>query len=180
MALNLSPSKRQLICNMIESNLKTTDIANTAECSKQSVGFIRYNLPMLDSPKAPRIPFGRPKIITPLMVEALCGHLFENPGLYLDEMVIYLRDESDVCVANSTISRALAAKGWAKKTTRNQAKEQHAGLRDYYHPNLSEFESYHLVYIDVSGCDKRIGYRRTGWVPLGVTPVQVAKFHPGQ
>jgi hypothetical protein len=46
--------------------------------------------------------------------------------------------------------------------------------------NLSEFESYHLVYIDESGCDKRIGYRRTGWAPLGVTLVQVAKFHRGQ
>lgn len=40
MAPNLSPSKRQLIWDMIESNLKTTDIANAAECSKQS---FRYN-----------------------------------------------------------------------------------------------------------------------------------------
>lgn len=83
-------------------------------------------------------------------------------------------------MANSTISRALAAKGWSKKTTRNQAKERNANLRDYYLHNLSEFESYHLVYIDESGCDKQIRYRRTGWAPLEVTPVQVAKFHRGQ
>ncbi|OQD87951.1 hypothetical protein PENSOL_c075G07844 [Penicillium solitum] len=113
------------------------------------------------------------------MVEALCGHLSEIPGLYLDEMAVYLREEFDVCVANSTISRALAAKGWSK-TTRNQAKERNADLRDDYLHNLSEFESYYLVYIDESGCDKRIGYRRTGWAPPGVTPVQVAKFHRGQ
>ena len=43
--------------------------------------------------------------------------------------------------------------------------------------NLTEFQSYHLVFIDESGCDKRIGFRRTGWSPLGVAPVQVAKFH---
>ena len=30
--------------------------------------------------------------------------------------------------------------------------------------------------MDESGCDKRIGFRRTGWSPLGVTPVQVAQF----
>jgi hypothetical protein len=31
--------------------------------------------------------------------------------------------------------------------------------------------------MDESGCDKRAGFRRTGWSPLGVTPVQISKFH---
>lgn len=180
MAPNLPPSKRQLICDMIESNLKTSDIANAAECSKQSVRYIRSNLRMFGSPKAPPIPSGRPKSITLLILEALCHHLSEHPGLYLDEMACFLREEYDVSVASSTISRALATKGWSKKTTRNQAEERNADLRDYYLHNLSEFKLYHLVYVDESGCDKRIGYRRTGWAPLGVTPVQVAKFHRGQ
>ena len=35
---------------------------------------------------------------------------------------------------------------------------------------LSDFRSYHLVYVDESGCDKRIGFRRTGWSPIGVAP----------
>lgn len=135
---------------------------------------------MFGSPKAPLIPSGRPKSITPLMLEALCHHLSDNPGLYLDEMAIFLQEEFNANVANSTISRALTAKGWSKKTSRNQAKERNADLRDHYLHNLSEFESYHLVYVDESGCDKRIGYRRTGWAPLGVAPVQVAKFHRGQ
>lgn len=50
-------------------------------------------------------------------------------------------------------------------------------MRETYLYNLSEFESYHLVYIDESGCDKRVGFRRTGWSPLGVAPQQVAQFH---
>jgi hypothetical protein len=29
-------------------------------------------------------------------------------------------------------------------------------------------------------CDKRIGFRRTGWAPLGVTPTQVAQFQREQ
>ena len=49
----------------------------------------------------------------------------------------------------------------------------------YFH-KLSEFHSYQLVYVDESGCDKQIGFRRTGWSPLGVAPIQVAKFHRGQ
>lgn len=160
--------------------MKTTEIANAAQCSKQSVRYIRSNLRILGSPKAPPTPSGRPKSITSYMFNALCDHLSENPGLYLDEMAAFLQDEFDVCVANSTISRALAAKGWSKKTTQNQAKERNADLRDYYLHNLSGFKLYYLVYIDESGCDKWIGYRRTGWAPQGITPVQVAKFHRGQ
>lgn len=77
----------------------------------------------------------------------------------------------------SSIRRALTFMGWSKKTTRQRAKEQNAELRELYLHNLSEFESYHLVYVDESGCDKRIGFRRTGWSPLGVAPVQVSQFH---
>lgn len=30
--------------------------------------------------------------------------------------------------------------------------------------------SFHLVFVNESGCDKRVGYRRTGWSPLDLTP----------
>lgn len=46
--------------------------------------------------------------------------------------------------------------------------------------NLSNFQSYHLVYVDESGCDKRVGFRRTGLSPLGKAPVQVSQFHRDQ
>jgi hypothetical protein len=36
------------------------------------------------------------------------------------------------------------------------------------------------IYVDESGCDQRVGYRWTGWSPLGVTPDQVCQFHQGQ
>lgn len=42
---------------------------------------------------------------------------------------------------------------------------------------ISEFQSYQLVFVDESGCDKQVGIRWTGWSPLGITPVQVSKFH---
>jgi len=34
--------------------------------------------------------------------------------------------------------------------------------------------------VDESGYDKRIRFRRTGWSPLGVTPVQIARYHREQ
>ena len=114
------------------------------------------------------------------MLSALCDHLLEKPDQYLDEMAVFLWDEFDTMVDPSTIFRALDKIAWSNKTIRRRAREQNQDLRDYYLHNLSAFKSYHLVYVDESGCDKRIGFRRRGWSPLGVTPVQVAQFHRDQ
>ncbi len=59
-------------------------------------------------------------------------------------------------------------------------KARNADFRDLYLHNTSEFHSYHYVFVDESGCDKRIGFRRTGWAPLGVTPIQVSRYQREQ
>jgi hypothetical protein len=82
-------------------------------------------------------------------------------------MVVFLWDEFRVLVTIFSIGRALASIGWSKKAARRIAKEQDADLRDSYLHTMSTFRSYHLVYVDESGCDKRAGFRRTGWSPLG-------------
>lgn len=167
---------------MLQSNevLPISQIADAAECSRQSVYYIRSNLQQFDSPKAPPIRSGRRRSITPPMLEALCDRLLEKPGLYLDEMAVFLWDEFHIHVPICSISRALTSVGWSKKTARQTAKERNPDLRDAYIHYLSDFQSYHLVYVDESGCDKRIGFRRTGWSPLGVAPVQVSRFHRDQ
>ena len=37
-------------------------------------------------------------------------------------------------------------------------------------------QSYQLIFINKSGCDKRTGHRRYGWASVGITPIQVARF----
>jgi transposase len=88
-----------------------------------------------------------------------------------------LYDEFNVLVSYSSIGRALASIKWTKKVIRRIANERNAELRDFYMHKVSAFRSYQLVYVDESGCDKRIGFRRTGWSPLGVAPVEVTRFH---
>ena len=61
-----------------------------------------------------------------------------------------------------------------------QARERNVELREQYLYNLSEFQSYQLVYVDKSGYDKRVGFRRIGWSPLSVSPIQVSQFHRDQ
>lgn len=61
-----------------------------------------------------------------------------------------------------------------------ESKKTGPHLRDFYQHKLSEFHSYQLAFFDESRCDKQIGCRQTGWSPLGMTPVQLPKFHQGQ
>lgn len=69
-------------------------------------------------PRAPKIRIGRQRAVTPLMIEALCDHLSEKPGVYLDEMALFFWDEFQTFFTILSIRRALVAKGWSKKTAR--------------------------------------------------------------
>jgi len=181
MTPNLAASQHELIRDMIVSkSLKTDQMADVAGCSPRSVKAIRSNLRCFGTTRAPFNGGGRPRSTTPPMLDALREYLLEKPVLYLNEMAVFLWNEFEVLVTKSSISRALSSIGWSKKAARRVAKEQNPDLRDFYLYNLSSFRSYHLVYVDESGCDKRIGFRRTGWSPFGVTPVKIARFQREQ
>lgn len=165
MAPNLAASQHELIRDMILSkSLTTAQMADVAGCSERSIRYIRSNLRCFGSVKAPPNSAGRPRTVTPLMLDALRDHLLEKPDLYLEEMAIFLWDEFDTLVTTSSIRRALVSIGWSKKVARRIAKQRNADLRDYYVHNLSDFRSYHLV----------------AWSPVGVTPVLVSRFRREQ
>jgi hypothetical protein len=107
------------------------------------------------------------------MLDALCEYLLEKPGLYRDEMVLFVLDEFNTHVTAASIGRALKSRGWTKKTIRRIAKGRNANLRDLYIHNSwdSGFYLYHYVFVDESSYDKRSGFRWIGWSPLSVTPV---------
>lgn len=90
-APRLSPSKLILTRDMTDSESFTTpEMAEQAECSKQTTISIRNNLRQLGSLYAPQTRVGRKRTVTPLIIEALCDHLYEKPGLYLEEVVVFL------------------------------------------------------------------------------------------
>jgi len=166
---------------MIVSNeLTASQMAKAAGCHKRTIKRHRSNVRLFGSVTAPPNKGGRPRSLTPLMVQVLCDHLVEKPHLYLDEMAVFLWDEFGVLVTTWSIRRALKCKGWSKKASKQKARERNANLRDAYFHFISDFSSYHLVYVDESGCDKRIGFRGMGWSPRGTTPSQVTKFHRDQ
>ena len=133
MAPNLAPSKHKLIYDMIHSGeLSISQKAQAAGCNRSTILRISSNIRMFGSVKAPPKRGGRPRSVTPVMLEALCNHLVEKPTLYLDEMTIFLWDQFAIHATKSSISRALASKGWSRKTARVKARERNLDLRDEY------------------------------------------------
>lgn len=59
----------------------------------------------------------------PPMLEALYDHLLEKPGLYLDEIVVFLWDEFQQLATTSSIRRVFTLKGWSKKSAPQRPRE---------------------------------------------------------
>ena len=91
---------RDMICRKW---FTTAQIADAAECSERSIRNIRTNLRLFGSEGPPLNRGGRPRSITPSMLEALCDHLTGKPGLYLEEMAVFLYDEFGITVSSSSI-----------------------------------------------------------------------------
>jgi transposase len=94
-------------CKLYEDD----EIANIVGCSPRGVQRIKQNLHFYGKTKAPSNGVGRARSVTPLILEALCEHLLEKPGLYLDEMELFLWDEFDVSISTFSIRRALKSIG---------------------------------------------------------------------
>lgn len=75
------------------SNCPPAKIADVVGCSERFVFAIQSNLRHFGSTKAPSNGVGRPRSITPPMLDALCEYLLEKPNLYRDEIVLFLLDE---------------------------------------------------------------------------------------
>ena len=103
---------------------------------------------MFGTASPPVNPGSRPRSITPPMLEALFDHLVEEPGLYIDVMVVFLHDEFNIPIMPSSLKRTLSTVGWTRKTARQRGQEQNPDL--YFH-KLSEYQSYQLVSVDYSG-----------------------------
>jgi hypothetical protein len=114
------------------------------------------------------------------ILQALCDKLIEQPYLYRCEMADFLYRRFRTRVSERSIGRTLRSIGWTRKTVHRIAQQRDANLRDYYLYRISKYESYQLVFVDESGCDRRAGHRRWGWSPKESSPVYITKFSRGK
>lgn len=92
-----APATREFIRDMILSrSLTTSEIVEAARCTPRSVITIRSNFRQFGDTRARPIRAGRPRSITPLMLEALCDYLLEKPSLYLNKIAFFRCDKFSV------------------------------------------------------------------------------------
>jgi hypothetical protein len=91
MAPRLAASQHDMIRDMIVSeSIGTVDMAAAADCSDRTIRNIRSNMRCFGSSRAPFNGGGRRRQITPVMLDALKERLLEKPGMYQDEMALFL------------------------------------------------------------------------------------------
>ena len=181
MAPNLSNSKHDKLQKLILSySSQDVEIAKAVPCSVRTVVSARSNLRLFGSTKAPPNGRGRPPSIPSHIADAILEHLTIKQHLYLDEVVDYVWDEFEAVASTDAISSVLRKNKWTKKTARKVAQERCPELRSACRNQLSEFFSFQKVFVDESGTDRKAAFRRTGWAPVGTTPVQNARFHRGR
>jgi hypothetical protein len=85
-------------------------IAKVAQYSERSITNIRKNLQLFGSTISPPGPVsvGRQPTIAPTILDALCDYLAEKPGLYVEEIAIFLYDKFNILLSSSSIKRALS------------------------------------------------------------------------
>lgn len=89
MAPHLSAAQHALIQRMIHEGAFTyKQIAKAASCSYDALKHISPNLRCFGSTAAPPNGGGRPRALSPSMLDALCEHLLRKPDLYRDKMVM--------------------------------------------------------------------------------------------
>jgi transposase len=123
---------------------------------------------------------GRRSRISEPMRKFLRDALIIEPDLYRDEMADLLHEEFGGKVSERSISRALRAIDWSRKRMHRIAQQRDPDLRAKYQYDIAEYPSEYLVFIDESGCDRRIGYRHWGWSLRGTAPLKATKFGRGK
>ncbi|KJZ70589.1 hypothetical protein HIM_10018 [Hirsutella minnesotensis 3608] len=182
MPARLDESQHKQIKALILEGRSNVDIAKTVSCSERTIRRLRPKLIRFGTTKTPTHHTGRPRMLTPLMLQTLQNKLLQQPDMFRDEMIAYLAELFDVEVSKSTISRTLQAAGITRKTIRRVAEQQDPNLHDLYLHKLhsQQIKSYHMVFVDESGSDNRDGRRRWGWADKGTTPVQIQEFSRGR
>ena len=179
MAPHLHPKTRALVLALLEQGFSNKVVATQARCSARGVRRISLKDP-IEMAKRPTNRVGRRSSISEPMRKFLCDTLSEEPDLYRDEMADLLHEKFGGKYSERSIGRALNAIKWTRKRMRRIAQQRDPELRAAYLHEIAAFPSEYLVFVDESGCDRRIGYRHWGWSPKGAGPVRVTEFGRGK
>ncbi len=150
MARNIDSWERRTITYMIYSKnrLTTSQMTRLAQCSQRSINISRKNLRLFGSARSPLASVSRQGSTSVIMIDTLCDHLVEKPGLYVETLAIFLWNEFNI-LPSSLASNALFRRLAGQKKAKEQNFQLQYGISNPH--KLHEFGSYHLVFVEESG-----------------------------
>ena len=101
----------------------------------------------------------------------IIGLLMENPGLYLDEIKLKIKEATTVTVSGSTICRVLQRNGYTRKKILQVARQRCTEFRGLFMAEVLQYPREFFVWIDETGSDNRDQIRKFGYALRGLPPV---------
>ena len=95
----------------------------------------------------------------------------ENPGLYLIEICLKIKEVTGADVSGPTVCRLLQKNGYTRKKIRQVAKQRCEELRGIFMARVFHFPREFLVWCDETGSDCRDQIRKFGYSLRGLTPI---------
>jgi transposase len=143
-------------------------IAAKLAISTSVVTSIERNLKTYGSIRPPQLlPRGRPYQMTLADEDALLEYILSYGWRSQDEMVWWLREERNVKVTQSTISRMLKRRKWNQKELRIMSMTRNKELREAFRRDMSQFEDRDLIFLDESIFNEKTGWRHRAYAPVG-------------
>jgi hypothetical protein len=96
---------------ILNRSLTIAQIAATVDYIKYTVKSIRLNMQRFGATRAPINGRDRQRMVAPDMLEALLKHQLKKPGLYLDEIAVFLYDKFEILITKSNIHYTLTITG---------------------------------------------------------------------
>lgn len=97
--------------------------------------------------------------------------LIDNPGLYLSEICLAIKDATGVIVSGSTVCRVLQRNGYTRKKITQVAKQRCVEYRGAFMAEIIDYPGDFFVWLDETGSDKRDHIRKFGYQIRGLPPV---------
>jgi hypothetical protein len=123
----------------------------------------------IDRPAHLRLPPGRPRRIHSAAVDSLLEHQKQNPWVYQDEMVMFLKEEWGLAVIQSTISRLLKKHQISNKRRQRLGHLQSQSLCTAWQAFMQDVTAEQLVFFWISRyLSNRLGGGSWHTVLLGI------------
>ena len=167
---NISDDLRQrAIVLREEHELKNSVVAGILGVSERSVArWVQSVEEERSILPTPRIPTGRPSVLTPEHVDTIATILKAHPDTYLDELQLLLCLNHDVIVSSSTIHRTIQFLGYSHKKLKHAASERSEEKRkEWKEFAASRLIASMLVFVDETSKDKRTETRHYGYAKIG-------------